>query len=488
MAQSTAVRLPTAEDWRRQILDDIELQALDAGVTIPPVAKGSDFDLKATALGNALAVLTANQVLSDADADPTRASGAALEELRVASGLPEVLPTPASGRVSVTVTSAAPITVPDGHGILAPGALPARTVGAVTGVITGAQLPFAMTKEGSVGNLKAGTVVRFTAPVAGLASEAVVVADMVDGADAETDVKKRRRILNRRQNSPACANWGHLREVAMSASNAVDNAVVYPALGGPASCKTVLTAPWFNGGTGQSRVASAASVALVQSDFRDTFNTDDAYYRVESAANEYVDLYLRVKLLPGAGDWIDADPWPRVDMRVGAVTSDTVFRITSSEATTAPPVGRTIAVWSIASLGFRTATVLAATTISPTEFAVTTSGWTGGVVSLVSGLPIGCAAPNLSAWGDRILEAFAELTPGEGCYTWQEPRSLRMPVESLAEPMSFGSRQLAAFADSFDEIASVEIASANLTTPTRVTPGVAPNVLTLRRLSFGRLT
>lgn len=487
MAQSTAVRLPTAEEWRLQILEDIELQAIDAGITVPPTAKGSDFDLKATALGNALAVLTANQVLSDADADPTRAVGAALEEHRIASGLPEVLPTPASGKVAVTVTSATPITVPDGHGLLAPGALPAVTVGSVPGVVTGTQLPIVMTKDGSVGNLAAGTVVRFTAPVAGLASEATIVADMVDGADAENDVKKRRRILNRRQNNPACANWGHLREVALSATNAIDNAFIYPALGGPGSCKTALTAPWFNGGLGQSRIASAASVAVVESAYKATFNTDDALYHVESVDNEYVDLYLRVKLLAGAGDWIDADPWPFVAAQTSSVVSNTSFRITCASATSAPAVGKTIAVWSVVELGFRTARILSVSTISSAVFEVTTTGWSGGPLTLVNGLPIGCAAPNLKAWGDRMLEVFATLTPGENCFAWQEPTALRRPVESFDDPMAFGSRQLSAFAEDIDEIASVELDTANVVTPTRVVPSTAPTVLTLRKLSFGRI-
>lgn len=489
MAQSTAVRLPTAAEWRQQIIEDIELQALDAGVVIPPTAKGSDFDLKATALGNALAVLTANQVLTDADADPTRAAGAALEEIRVSTGLPEVVATPASGRITVTVTSATPITVPDGQVLLAPGAMPAKTVGTSYGVVTGSVLPIAMTKAGSAGNLAAGTVVRFSAPVAGLASDATIVAAMTDGADAETEAKKRRRILNRRQNNPACANWGHLREVALNATNAIDNAFVYPALGGPASSKTVLLAPWFNGGSGQSRVATPATCAIVSTAFDENFPTDDAYYRVESVANQYVDIRITLKLLPGSADWTDADPWPAVGAQVLNVTSSTQFDIICESATTAPAVGKTIAVWSVADLGFRTAIVLTCTTISSTVFSVTTSGWSGGVITtFAAGLPICCAAPNLKVWADKILELFGQLTPGEGCYTWQEPRSLRHPPESNADPMQFSSRALSEFVSSFDEIASAVVASASSTTPSRVTPGGAPRVLTLRKLSFGRLT
>lgn len=487
MAQSTALRLPTASEWKRQIIEDIELQAIDAGVTIPPTAKGSDFDLKATALGNSLAVLTANQVQQDADSDPTRATGAALEEIRIGDGLPEVLASAASGKVIVTNTALTSITIPDGAGMLCPGAMPARVVGAHTGVVTGSEVSFVMAKPGVAGNLDADTVVRFTAPVPGLASEATIAEDIVNGSDSETDARKRRRILNRRQNPPACGNVGHLRELALNATNAIDNAHVYPAIGGTGSCKVALSAPWFSSGGGQSRVASAAAIATVSSVYTAELPTDERLYVVESVANELVDLRVIVDALPGDASWTDVAPWPEVATTVSAtgLVSNTQFRVVMASAGVAPVVGKTIAIWSVAELGFRTAKILTVAAVTTATYAITTTSWSGGDVTVVAGLQISPSAGNIVAWGDAMLEQFALQTPGECCLPSQEPRALRKPVESVAEPVGFGVRELGAFVAQFDELASVEVDTITVSTPSLVTPGANPNILCLRSLSLG---
>ena len=290
MAASTELRLPTARDWKAQIIEDIELQAIDAGQPVPPTARGSHFDLESTALGNALAVLTANQVQRDADSDPTRATGAALEEQRVAIGLPEVLATPASGKVIVATTSVTGLTLPDGMGLLFPGAMTAQVSGTHVGVLDGDEVNFGMVKAGVGGNLDAGTIGRFTAPISGLAQDCAIVENIRNGADVETDARKRRRILNRRQNPPACGNWSHLRELALNVTNAVDDAFVYPALGGPASCRVALVSPWFKGAAGQSRVASAATIALVEGTYTAYIDTDDNEIVVSACADEPTDV------------------------------------------------------------------------------------------------------------------------------------------------------------------------------------------------------
>jgi len=486
MAQATAVKLLTAKDWKQQILDDIELQALDADVAVPPTAEGSHFDLMATADANALAMLTANQVLLDADSDPTRATGDALDELREAAGLPEITTQAASGYLQVGTTALNPLVTPDGMRILCPGALTAKSVGSQSGVITGSIIPFVMSTPGIQGNLKAGTKVRFTDPISGLNSDAVVTADMTDGTDAESDTRKRRRIMNRRQNAPAADNWGRLREVALSATTAVDNAFIYPALGGAGSCKTVLTAPWRNGGSGQTRVVTAQSIALVRALYEDNFSTDDALYHIESSVDEPVDTRILIRLQGSAAYWADATPWPTVNATISSVVSTTNFHITCASATTAPPVGTTVMIWSVADLAFRTAVLQTVYTVTSTEYAVTVAGWSGGALtSFTDGLYLGPACKNAKAYGDKALDVFGGLTPGEGCLTIQKPRSLRRPLESQDEPMAYGPQAFNQMISPFPEITSASIAYANKTAPTAVNPDTAPNVLVLRNLMFG---
>lgn len=486
MAQSTAVRLPTSVEWKQQILEDIELQSYDAGLTAPPTAKGSDFDLKATSLGNALAVLTANLVLTDTDADPTRATGAALEDIRVSDGLPEVAATPASGELSLTSTSLTPLNVPNALGVLCPGSLPAKIVGSHPGIVTGSIVPFAMTQPGSTGNLKAGTIVRFTAPINGLDSNAVVVTDMVDGADTESDAKKRRRILNKRANAPAAGNWGHLRQIALSATNAIDDAFVYPALGGSASCKVVLTAPWYKSTYGQSRQVTNQTIAVVSAAFADQLPTDDRYYAVESSQDQALGLRILVKIRSGAASWTDLSPWPSAPTQVSAFTSQTAFRVTCAVGAGIPVPGQNIALWSRADAGFRIAVIQTVTPSIANQYLLTVNGWSGGALTtMTTGLQISPAAGNISAWGDSLLGICGGLSPGEGCYSWQEPRALRHPTESQVAPMTFGARELGSFISAFNEVGNAQIATTTGLSPDRVTPSDPMHILTLSDLSFG---
>lgn len=485
MAQSSELRLQTSAEWKRQVIEDIELQAIDARVPIPPTARGSDMDLRATAVANALGVLTANQVVLDADSDPLRAENDKLDEIREVDGLPKVPATAATGLIRVVSTALSAVTVPDGTRVLCPGALPGKVVGTIAGVVTGTELPIVLMKVGSVGNLKAGTVVRFTDPPTGLASEAEIVADMVDGADDESDAKKRRRIINRRRNPPKADNWSRLREIALSATNAINNAFIHPAIGGGSSCKTVLLAPWHNGGSGQSRAVSNGTLDIVRTAFAGQFPTFDRLYAVQSVADEMVDLRLLLDVIPGSASWVDLAPWPSVPAMVTTTTSNTSFRVTLASESTAPTIGKTIAIWSVAELGFRTAVIQSVTAISSTVFAITVNAWQGGNITVANGQQVSPAAGNMGAWGNALLDVFGEQTSGENCLAWQEPRSLRKPVESNDEPVGFGSRELGEFIDRFTEMRDAVIDSINVSDPTRTTPAGQANVLCLRSLSLG---
>jgi hypothetical protein len=496
--------LPTVAEWKATMLEDVELQALDADVAVPPTAKGSDLDIKLTTTANALGILTSNQVIQAADMDPTNAEGDALEAIRIADGLPEVPANPASGKIRVKSTALTTVTVVDGTKLLCPGAMYAQVVGTVTGVVTGSELPIVMLKAGSAGNLAAGTKVRFTDAPSGLATEAVIVEDMTDGADVESDPKKRRRILNRRQNPPKSANWSHVREVALGATNAIDNVVVYSAIGGPASQKTVALAPWFNSGNGQSRAASAGAIAAVEGALADAFDTGSNLFVVQSPINELTSLRLLLKLRSGNAAWIDQSPWPRYATEVDAVTSALQFDVLIAAGELPPTVGKSIAIWSVADLGFRTAVIQSVlhSGIEDARYSITVSAWEGGAFTNVAGLWLSPAAGNMKAWGDAMLEIFGLQTPGENCLAYQEPGSLRRPVESNDEPAGFGAREVGAFVDQFDEIDTAQVESIGTSLrpvdagsdtlilsiePQRALPANPPNVLTLCSLSLGVL-
>lgn len=487
MALSSTYTLQTTAQYKAQMIEDIELQAIDAGVTVPPTAKGSDFDLETTALANALGVITSNQVVADTDGNPLTSEGAQLEEIRIADGLAEVPATAATGRVSVVSTALTSLTVVSGTKILFPGAQFGTVTGTHTGIVTGSELPFAMSKAGSAGNLAAGQRGRFTLSIPGLATECTIVSTMTDGSDVESDPKKRRRIINRRQVPPKGGNWSHVRELALSATNAIDNAFVYPALGLIGSCGVTVTAPWFNGGIGQSRVATAGAIALVNDAFANELPTKGNLYATTSSSDEYVDLRLGLDIRTGNSSWIDVAPWPTVETEVTGVTSNLSFTVTQASTGTAPTAGKTIAVWDVAALEFRTAVIQSATSLGSNQYALTTGAWSGGAVTIATGQQVSPAAGNMSAWGEKLLDIFGEQTPGERCLVSQEPRALRHPVESNLEPSGFGAREVGQFIDAFTELDDAQIFSINVSEPTRTTPSGSANVLCLRSVSLGVL-
>lgn len=478
-------RLPTVNQFHQMQIEDIELEAINANVPIPPTAKGSDYDLRARSLANALGVLTANQVIQIAASDAENAEGDELEAIRKAEGLPEVTATQATGKIRVTSTALIGTTVPDGTALLCTGALPAKTIGTATGVVDGSELAFTVTKAGAAGNLKAGTIVRFVSPPPGLAGDAVVAADMIDGADTETDTKKRRRIRNRRQNPPKGGNWPHLRELALGSSNALDNAFVYPALGLPSSALVAITAPWYIGAEGQSRVATAGTVAAAQFNIESAVNTDSELVVAKSTADEMVDIRLLLDVLPGNAGWIDAAPWPSVATHVSAFTASTSFTVEMESAATAPAVGKSIAIWAPDVCEFRTAVIQSVSPIDAQHFTITVSAWTGGAFTMNTSYQISPAAGNIIAWGAKVLEIVGEQTPGEACFAWQEPRALRKPLESNDEPTGIGAREVNQFIADFDELRDAVIGSINVDTPTRVTPSANPRVLCIRSISLG---
>jgi len=485
MAQSSEYRLPTAADWKQQIIEDIELQAIEAGAVVPPTAKGSDFDLKAGSLGNSLAVLTANLVIQDNDSNVDTAEGAALDEKREALGLPEAPSTAASGYVTVSSTASAGITVVNGLQWLAAGAVTGKVTGTHYSVVTDSELFVTCSKTGSAGMLKAGAKIRFISPPPGLATEATVARDFTGGADEETDEKKRRRIKNRLQNPVKGANWSHVRDLALSATNAIDNAFVYPAVGGPSSQVVACLAPWYNGGSGQSRVVASTATDAVLVNIETEINTDSELVAVKSTADEMVDLRLLLDVLPGDSSWIDVTPWPSVAATVYAVTSNTQFRVQLSESGTAPSVGKTIAIWSVEELAFRTAVIQTVTVVSSLIYTLTTSAWQGGALTVTVGQQVSPGAGNMAAWATALLDIFGAQTPGEICLSIQDPRSLRKPSESVDEPVGFGSRELGDFIDQFDEISDATIDTISVSEPTRTLPALSPNVLCLRSLSIG---
>jgi len=90
MAISSNLTFMSSAEFKQQLIEDMTLQAIDAGTDAPPTAEGSEWDLLTTGCSNIASVLIANQQILDDDSNPMRATGLPLDEYRQWLQLPEI--------------------------------------------------------------------------------------------------------------------------------------------------------------------------------------------------------------------------------------------------------------------------------------------------------------------------------------------------------------------------------------------------------------
>lgn len=497
--QVGAIMVPrNAAELRDQYLRDIRLAAIDSGVTtVPPVTPGSDWWMQATAVANIALIGLANIAISDSDSSIFTASLPQLERLRVELGLPDVEKSGASGKVKITVAGATTIT--SGTQLLLPNGFRIAVVGTYINPTDQQEIDVAAVDIGSASNAPGGTEVRFVSAPFNVGEVAVVSSGspLVGGLDTETEDRLRRRILNVTQNRPAGGNWAHMREVALNASGGVQDAYVYPSLGGPSSVKVVPVRLFDRAQRDYSRVMSIAGLEVVRGKLQSTFSLDIEDI-AQAVANQPVDVALNLSLpdssLAGGNGkgWIDPVPWPAPtggDNGRCQVTTYSGLALTTSAATTVAPTALQthIAWWSTADMKFYRALVVSYTGSS--------GAW---VLTLDRPLADSTGAPpttgdyicpdalNLTAYGNFWLDTLEQLGPGENTADAARlPRSLRHPLISADAPSDINAATLSGFTDKFDELNSVAIGYASATTPTiPATVKVAPSVLTPRKFAI----
>lgn len=481
--------IPDVEAIRDQMLSDLELGAIDAGVPEPPIQVGGDWYALATAEANLHAIGLQNLALAQRDTTPLEAEEPKLDEWRQAFGLPVVPATAARGRIILETTGGA--TVPGGAQLThAKGTRYAVAV-TTTGVANYDEVEVTCLDPGEEGNLDPGEVLQFVAPPVNVKTRAVVseTDPLVGGADGEDSERKRDRILNRTENAPGGGNWGQLRQIAIDASPAVQGAYPYPALGGPASTKVVLTKRFVPSRRDFSRVPSSTLVTLVR-DAIQTNAADSLGVVVQAVAEQAVNVSLQVTipdsvLTGGDGNgWLDAAPWPGLngDNRVTVTGVASERMITVSALTTAfPTAGQTrIAWWSPVDLAFvtRLVTVIGGATgawVLTLDAPLSSSD--GSLVAI--GDYICPAAANLAAYGNTWRSVLEKLGPGENTAdTARLPRSLRHPLTSSQDSPSLNATQIRALLNKHAEIQDVAYSYRSSVAPSiPTTIAAAPFVL-----------
>lgn len=483
----------SASEISADFLADMRLEGRKFGIE-PAIQPGTDNHIFATAVAEAVFLIHGNSAIIIDQANPLTATGQYLDNFRRGYGLPVVDPTGASGNIVLSVSGTA--TVPAGTELTLPNGLRAQVVGTWPGVVDGDEIEVVCVDTGEATNQAAGTVLRFTNPPLNVDTEAKVATGkpLTGGTDEEDDERKRTRILNKIR-SGGDTSWGFARGVALNALGSIQDAFVYPALGGPASFKLVVVKDFDLENADYSRTPTNSALNTVRSAIWAKYPGQNEIV-VQGAAAQAVDVSIKVTipdsaLSGGNGQgWIDATPWPQLEVAdSGRVTISTVTandQITvSANTATSPVAGQThIVWWSTADRRFR-------------QYLVTAVAGSTGAWQLTLDRPltdstnagpatgdwIGPAAVNSAAYGTSWIDAMRNLGPGENTSDANRlPRAKRHPFTTDEAPPDITFRTLDRFVDAHSEITDAEYGSAATTTPT--VPGsvaTAPNVLTPRR-------
>jgi len=486
------ITTPSPTEMRDQVLRDIRLEAIDSGIAEPPTQPGTDWFLLATASANLASIGLANIAISDEDKSLLTATGAQLDRIREAEGLPVVPAVGSFGKVRPTILGTT--TILSGTHLLLPNGLRIKVVGNYVGPTDGDEIDVEAVDVGSRTNATGGTVVRFVTAPTNVAVAAKVSSSypLTGGTDVETDNRKRARILNTRRNKPAGNNWAYLRQLVLDKLGNVQDVYVYPALGGPASQKVVPIKDFDADLNDFSRAPNSSALAAIRGLIHGSVGIGDETI-VQAPADQSVDFSILVTipdsaLSGGNGQgWTDQAPWPPLvggdsgKVTISAVGAGNDSITVTAGTSTAPVDGQTnIAWWSSVDRKFYRALVIAHSG-SAGAWVLTLDhpivGKNGAAPQ--TGDYISPDAHNLDDYGKLWVDTFRTLGPGEATSDGDRlPRSLRHPFVTDEDPSDVTTPVLLKIVAAYPEITGIAFGTAATTTPTiPADTTVAVNVL-----------
>lgn len=451
---------PDATVVRDNICRTLKNGLIRRGVPEPNVGPGSDYYILATALGNEVAVVSANGIVKCDEQMPDTAVGDALVRTCAVFGLS---PQAASGSVgNIVLRNSAASPVATGAELVDVGGLRyAVEVGGSYAV--GASVPVVAIATGRATNHAEGDVLRWVSAPPYCDDKADVdVGGLVNGDDADDDESLRARLLALLQTPPGSGNWEDVAEKAEQSAPQVKKAFVYPALQGPGTQHVaVVAAPTSTSKERDvdSLVMSGEVVPYVLGKV-----AQHSYITTTTVTNVNTDVALAISIPeaptanpsgPGGG-WLNGTPWPAPDgvttfkCAVTAVTSSTVFTV---DAVTAPTIGVSRICW-----------------LSPTTWTLFTalvtnvSGTTGAYVvtidraftDIAAGSYIWPACENAQVYVDALLAAYSLMGPGEMTGNASAlVRGFRHPTTANSWPSALGPHLARAVSNSGDEVEDV---------------------------------
>lgn len=495
----------SAAEIRDDFLTDVRLEArkyADEDEVDRITRPGTDWFIFATAVGNLGLLQYSNIAKADVNSNILTATGDSLDDFREALGLPEVNPAPATGRLVVSLSPTSALANFNNHEFVLPNGKRGKVDGVHIGVADQGEVPVVTIDTGTDCNLAANSTVQFVAPPPNVKTQAKVSVNspLVGGTDAETDERKRDRILNRLQTVPAGGNWGYCIEQSLNALGTVQYAFVYPALGGPGSSKVVVVKDIDPEQYDFSRVLSSQATSIVRDALHATM-PDQMEIVVSSVVQQNTDVAIRV-VLPEAASaggnglgWVDPTPWPPYGTGPSAITavSNGGYTVTVNTVTAiSPTAGYSIAWWSSVDQKFKLSKILSSSGMSGAwvlnlETALTDHN----NATATAGEFISPGAVNIVKYGTTWQTSMRRMGPGENTNDANRiPRALRRPFVADAWNSSLTVRQLVEMLEQNAEILDATwayqyVGGAPGTAPTVPASVVtAPNILVSRHFGI----
>lgn len=221
---------------------------------------------------------------------------------------------------------------------------------------------------GDATNLAVGSEIRWSNPPPGSTPTATVSGDdFTGGGPAETDAEFAPRLAQRVRRKPGAGNESQMRSLARAASNAVEDAFVYPCAMNAGSTVVVITQKRRTAVGPEGRLPGAGALTAVTAVLVPPGSAEipaRAFVLVLGPTSQPSNVVCQLGQRRGsAAGWADVQPFPPVRaggvaVAVSTVTTQVNFRVTTDGAgdlpngVAGPLSGVTLMIWDVASSRF----------------------------------------------------------------------------------------------------------------------------------------
>lgn len=347
-------------------------------------------------------------------------------------------------------------------------------------------------------NLEPGAEIRWSNPPAGSNPTCEVTEQFTGGGPAETDAEFSARLAARIRHKPGAGNDAMIRALARQASNAVEDAFVYPCAMNAGSVLVAITQKRGAATGPDGRVASAGVLLQVQAAIVPPGSPDmpgQAFVVVVPDTPQPANAVTQLALRKGsAAGWTDLQPFPPVNTGSGSVaitllSSQIDFRITTSGAGQLPSGSATAAgiglmVWDVPSSRFEILQVALVNDLGAGVYRVQLAA--PPAHTLAVGDWISPATLQKDALAESVESYFDSLGPGEVINLSTDvlaPRAFRRPMPSEEYPSRAGQSLISFIAEALGSVQS----DATLTSISVQTPSLPADPIDgPRRVTLGK--